>query len=134
MQSLPQSHCTEGEPAVALYHCPSPQPGSPHSTTIIPCCTLSGAFFCVWWRHPSDSHLHVGVIINGLYLFQESSACSLLPCVHSKHQFNVLQKITLHISINVLCVFHGHALAPNCVRMGTKSTVKMWPCPPVMPI
>lgn len=67
-------------------------------------------FFCVWWRHPSDSHLHVGVIINGLHRFQECSACSLLPCVHSKHQFNVLQKMALHIFINIMCVFHGHSL------------------------
>lgn len=119
MQSLPQSQCTEGEPA---------------SSPVFLSITLVSQAVCarqtsshlpapwvqlVWWRHPSDSNLHVGVIINGLYHLWVCSPCSLLPCVLSKHQFDVLQQIDLHISINTpfsfvcvcLCLFHGPGLA-----------------------
>lgn len=52
----------------------------------------------VCWRHPSDSHLDVGVIISGLW---QLYVCSLLPCVHSKQQFDVLQTKTLHMCLSV---------------------------------
>lgn len=76
----------------------------------LPILHLEWSFF-VWRRHPSDSNLHVGVIINGLHRLWVCSACSLLPCVHSKHQFNVLQKFNLHTAFpSTSCVCSMNAV------------------------
>lgn len=99
---------------------------APQSTTIIPCLHLESSLFAQR-RHPGDSHLHVGVIINGLYSFQVCSACSLFPCVHSKHQFDVSPPY-----------FHQHFVCVPWTQCRTKTAfirdstkagiVKMWPC------
>lgn len=43
-------------------------------------------------------------------------------CVQHAHYFHVCTQNTNlmlvpHISINILCVFYGHGLAPNCLRV-----------------
>lgn len=113
METLPYSHCTEGKPAVVLSCCPltGQTPTQPVSSHAAPWLELF-----VRWRHPSDSHHLVGIIMNGFYVFSilitPMCALKILISLFAKKypsmpSHSTLNKTYLHTLMALtMCVFY----------------------------